>query len=166
MNSQIERLKGVKGAYALMIELVECRTIKIGKAGSASFPRGHYVYIGSALGRTATSLGWRLARYRDIAGRKKKWHIDYLLADISAKIRRIEYAETVESSECNISLVISSKEWAEVPLSGLGASDCREGCPAHLYRVNLNTLDALSREIGKAFKESGLDPKELVLDWR
>ena len=165
MNSQIERLKGVKGAYALMIELEECRTIKIGKAGSASFPRGYYVYIGSALGNTATSLGWRLARYGVIPP-KKKWHIDYLLADTSAKMRRIKYAKTVDRLECKISLVISSKEWAEVPMSGFGASDCREGCPAHLYRVNLNTLDALSREIGKAFKESGLDPKQLVLDQR
>ena len=161
MNSQIESLKGVAGTYALLIELTEDRIIKIGKAGSARFPRGYYIYVGSALGRTATSLGWRLARYSIVLSRKK-WHIDYLLADISAKISQIEYSDSVSRSECKISQVISSKEWAEVPMRGFGASDCREGCPAHLYRANFNTLDALCREIGNAFKENGLSPKQLL----
>ena len=162
MIEQVERLKKSAGVYLILMELPRDGFLRVGKLGSTTFPKGFYAYIGSALGKTSTSLGWRLNRYLNINTRRRRWHIDYILGEEGqAEIRAIFFAETGERKECTLSKTIASKEWAEVPLKGLGSSDCAEGCPAHFYKCNINRFADLKTSIRRAFEENTLIPKEL-----
>jgi Uri superfamily endonuclease len=69
-----------KGIYQLLIYLPKSAWIVIGKKGRFKFPKGYYVYTGSAL----NGLGKRIERH---LRREKKhfWHIDYLLDFASIK---------------------------------------------------------------------------------
>jgi len=121
------------GTYAVVLELVESRNLKVGHLGGFGFPVGYYVYLGSARGpgglraRLSRHLRWVLKPY---------WHIDYLVA--SALLRGYAYVVfgSLEAepgpTECAWSQAVLSMSDAAVPVSKFGASDCRSGCPAHL----------------------------------
>jgi len=49
------------GTYLLLLRLEEDREIEIGRLGSLFFPRGYYLYVGSAMG--PGGLVARLARH-------------------------------------------------------------------------------------------------------
>ncbi len=111
----------MKGSYILLIELTEEQTITTGSLGALYFPRGHYAYVGSAMGGVESRLN------RHFRGTKKPhWHIDYLLqkASISGAI----ICETEDKVECAIAQALSHR-FESVP--GFGASDCK--CPSHLF---------------------------------
>ena len=66
------------GSYALVLRVPSRRKIQIGKLGLVDFPRGHYIYFGSALG------GLRARVERHLSQDKKLyWHADYLSAEVS-----------------------------------------------------------------------------------
>ena len=116
-------MPATRGTYALVIFLPRPQRIEIGALGTFQFPRGYYLYIGSAL----NGLAARIARH--LRPRKKKfWHIDYFLARATV----IEFWTHAgdEDFECL---------WAQgalgLPKTGViaprfGASDCR--CATHL----------------------------------
>jgi Uri superfamily endonuclease len=52
-----------QGVYTLIIKNSKEQDIQIGKLGNFLFPEGFYIYIGSALGKTATNLENRLKRH-------------------------------------------------------------------------------------------------------
>ena len=119
------------GIYTLLLLVSEEVTLTIGKLGKQSFPRGYYTYIGSALGKGASSLKHRIARHL----RKEKrrfWHIDYLLANENVSVEAVIVAETNENMECNSNQYLKSIIGAKVPVKGFGASDCRKNCKSHL----------------------------------
>ncbi len=90
---------------------------------------GWYLYVGSAHG----SGGLRSRILRHLAKDKKThWHIDHLKKEMS--IRQIWFEVSEANLECMIANAILSAAGAEVPVPGFGASDCREGCLAHLIR--------------------------------
>ncbi len=123
----MKRIPSRPGSYLLLLELDSPQSIRAGRLGDFSFPRGYYLYSGSAFG--PGGLAARVGRHLSPAARKTcRWHIDYL--------RR--YAAIIEAAweegrhaEC---------EWAQglaglggqVVAQGFGSSDCRAGCPAHL----------------------------------
>lgn len=75
-SKMAERKKRIlnKGAYCLIMSLNKDVGIKVGRFGFFNFPRGHYVYVGSAM----KNLKQRVSRhFRD--EKKLKWHIDYFL---------------------------------------------------------------------------------------
>ena len=105
----------------LLINLPEERTITIGRLGTVRFSRGHYAYVGSALGGFRSRLNRHLR-----ADKKPHWHIDYLLE--KAVLDAIITGETQEKTECTIARGLA--QWfASVP--GFGSSDCR--CVSHLF---------------------------------
>ncbi|MFQ6031477.1 MAG: DUF123 domain-containing protein [Candidatus Zixiibacteriota bacterium] len=71
-----------KGIYQLLIYLPKNAWIIIGKRGKFRFPKGYYIYTGSA----RNGLEKRIKRHLN---KKKKhfWHIDYLLD--SALIKKV-----------------------------------------------------------------------------
>jgi Uri superfamily endonuclease len=93
----------------------------VGKKGTVEFPKGYYIYTGSA----KNGLEKRLERHirKD---KKLFWHIDYLL----------EYGEIKDFwvyskvGECELNRKVLKRDNSKIILSGFGSSDCR--CPAHL----------------------------------
>ena len=121
MNSQ-------GGCYSLVIALARRKTIRVGRLGVAAFPKGTYVYTGSAM----NGLGARLERH---LSRKKKlhWHIDYLLNQRDARIKKIILYCPAPNQECRQNQRIAGLSGATVILRNFGASDCQAGCGSHLF---------------------------------
>ena len=116
-----------KGSYALWLALEEAVCLPVGRLGMVDFPRGDYLYLGSARG--SGGLRGRLGHHLQGLARPH-WHIDYLRK--AAAIRGVFYAVTVEPLECVWSKALSQVRGAQIPGAGFGSSDCRGGCPAHL----------------------------------
>jgi Uri superfamily endonuclease len=115
----------LRGTYALFLQLERDVPIAVGRLGTCCFPRGHYVYVGSALG--SGGLPARLARHHR-QQKRLHWHIDYFLA--RAPIVGVQTDASGERLEC-----AWAREWLDTPgaqviAPGFGASDC--ACPAHL----------------------------------
>jgi Uri superfamily endonuclease len=109
--------------YQLVIRVARPVEVGVGGLGTFTFPKGTYVYTGSA----RRNFEARIARHL----RKEKalrWHIDYLLTapGVSVTVVRRSVAD-----ECLLNQSIQG----EIVASGFGASDCRHGCGSHLKRV-------------------------------
>jgi Uri superfamily endonuclease len=123
------------GAYILKIEVPRNLALRIGVLGEALLPAGQLLYVGSAL----KNLDQRIARHGRLGEQKTgklHWHIDYLLTH--PEIRLIEAIAFPDGNECRISLKISQQKGVTAPIPYFGASDCKSGCPAHLYHLAKN----------------------------
>jgi len=120
-----------RGVYTLIIRVEEDIRLKIGGLGIRSFPRGFYTYTGSAMGLGATSLPSRVLRHLR-KDKRRRWHIDYLLAHRKVRVCGVVGTPTEERLECEINQSIKLLGRAEIPVMGFGASDCRRGCGSHL----------------------------------
>lgn len=120
------------GAYRLVIELPEAALLTIGRLGRHRFAAGTYVYLGSA----RRALAARLSRHRRLAEQKAgkhHWHVDQLLLWPASRLR--EAQAVPGGDECALARATAAAPGVSVPLPGFGASDCRNGCPAHLFRI-------------------------------
>ena len=135
------------GVYTLVLFVSKEITLTVGCLGMQIFPRGHYTYTGSALGKGSSNLKHRIARHL----RKEKrlfWHIDYLLADQNVFVEAIVTAETKEKIECTLNHYLKQIKGAKVPIYGFGASDCRKNCGSHLlYFSELENSDFLVQKL-------------------
>ena len=121
-------MPAVSGTYALLLYLPRKTRLQIGKFGAFDFPRGHYVYVGSAHG--AGGLRARVARHwRD--AKPLHWHIDYLRA--AAKPICVWYSTAIRAQECVWANRLNGAG-AKIVVPRFGASDCT--CATHLYFVN------------------------------
>lgn len=136
MNSKkIDLLdKKVKGAYQLLLFLTQKRKIKVGRKGIFDFPKGYYVYTGSA----KKGLKGRLLRHLR-KNKKKFWHIDYLLPYVLIK----DITMHSQKSECYWNNKLGQSAESQALVTGFGSSDCR--CLTHLLhfkkRPELNSLE-------------------------
>lgn len=118
------------GVYILHLELVQLRTLIIGKHGRYNFPPGEYLYVGSALGPGGlrARLGCHLR-----GSQNRRWHIDWLRPVITVK--GYFYTATSGHLECSWNQFLLGLPGACIPVPGFGASDCRNKpapCAAHL----------------------------------
>ena len=114
----------MKGTYCLLINLNKDMNIDIGKLGNIFFPRGFYIYVGSAL----NNMEKRIQRHTQKTGKKMHWHIDYFLQH--ATITGTVQIETEKKLECTIAYLLSILPTSrEIP--HFGSSDCR--CKSHLF---------------------------------
>jgi Uri superfamily endonuclease len=120
-------LPDLPGSYALSLTLCKAVTVCIGRLGWFDFPAGEYVYLGSARG--PGGLRARLGRYLTGNG-STHWHIDYLRPH--RVIRAVGYLPGSANLECAWSQALAAVPAARLPAPGFGASDCTQGCPAHL----------------------------------
>ena len=111
------------GLYVLLIRLPRYRRIRVGRLGAFDFPRGWYLYVGSAQRNRAA----RLARH----GRKAKrlhWHVDYLL--VGGRLMETVCVPGTAEMECRLAdhleRALGLRRWPR----RFGASDCR--CSGHL----------------------------------
>jgi len=106
--------------------------VKVGQLGTKKFPEGYYTYTGSALGTGASSLKQRVLRHLRKVGKKKRWHIDFLLAHRHATITAVLAAQTDKGMECELNSYVENEGAARIPVSGFGSSDCSGNCESHL----------------------------------
>ena len=126
----------MKGAYLLVIEVSKPIKLKIGKLGVKEFPKGIYIYVGSAM----NNLEKRIERHMR-KNKKLFWHIDYLLSDSNVKIKEVYVKESEKKEECEIAKIISK---LGTPVLGFGSSDCK--CNAHLFKLSANKLKEFARK--------------------
>lgn len=140
-----------KGTYALVIHLENDSTSAVGKLGEFVFPRGYYMYCGSALG----GLDARIKRHLS-SDKQLHWHIDYLL----------QYADVVEVwyiiSDQRLECVLCDEarqlfDSADVA-PGFGSTDCR--CPSHLLylktKPSIEPFDERLRGRGFTLNRQGI----------
>ncbi|RLF20249.1 MAG: GIY-YIG nuclease family protein [Thermoprotei archaeon] len=162
MNSK-EKLNVPKrpGVYVLVININKDVNVKIGKLGSFTFPKGLYVYVGSARGKHSTSLKWRILRHIR-PNKRLKWHIDYLLVEKPVELKDVVFAVTESNYECDIVRELISTNCFKIQVRNFGSSDCR--CPAHLLRyVAPGNKEELVSIIKKVFVSLKLRPKVLPI---
>ena len=109
-------------SYQLHINVSDNIEIQIGKLGKFTFPRGHYIYTGSA----KKNINERIKRHQSNSPDKKlHWHIDYLLNDKNAEIVEVEKSK---EEEC----LLNQKTCGEIIVVGFGSTDCKNKCKSHL----------------------------------
>lgn len=111
------------GTYALILYLTRPQTIRVGKLGTFKFPRGYYIYLGSALNGLAARLARHLRSHK-----RRFWHIDYVLEH--AHIKQVWTHQGTERLECMWARAALALPRARIIAPRLGASDC--DCPTHL----------------------------------
>ena len=112
------------------------KEIDVGSLGSISFPKGYYLYIGSAM----NGIEGRVKRHK--RDRKKlHWHVDYLLN--KASISSIYFIESRERLECSLANRFADR-FKVIPK--FGSSDCL--CKGHLFFGNRDELIDCASENG------------------
>ena len=114
------------GLYQLHISLSDRESIDVGRFGKYSFPKGNYIYTGSA----KRGLNARIDRHKR-NDKKLHWHIDFLLGAKSAKITKVEVFDYSSDGECALNQSIEGKHI----VNGFGASDCQNKCISHLVYI-------------------------------
>ncbi|NVM54489.1 MAG: GIY-YIG nuclease family protein [Candidatus Helarchaeota archaeon] len=144
-----------QGVYALIIENGNEKHLQIGKLGNFLFIKGLYVYIGSALGRTSTSLEHRLKRHLSSVKKKLFWHIDFFLNSNEVEVFALIFSQTSERKECELAYAVSQIETAQILVRRFGASDC--ACLSHLYYFSIQENELIDL-IKSAFSKLNLKP--------
>ena len=114
------------GVYQLWIELRRPMRVVVGALGVIHFARGVYIYTG----RAARGLRARVLRHVQGAARRH-WHIDYLLTQPGVRVVKVVLAAADPAEECRSNR--GAVERGGVAVRGFGSSDCRSGCPGHLW---------------------------------
>lgn len=121
--SLLEREAHDRGSYLVVLEVEEDVTLPVGAMGEMFFPKGFYVYVGSAM----KNLNKRIERHRRLR-KNHHWHIDALRQG-----SRFVAGLAVRASdrlECDLARAVGGIAKDSFP--GFGSTDC--GCPSHLFR--------------------------------
>lgn len=111
-----------QGDYMLILQLKEDMDIVIGAQGCHPFPKGYYVYVGSA----RRNLSKRLARHMHLR-KRMHWHIDYLRQ--KALVTAVIPVRTADDLEHDIAYAVENiSDWR---IDRFGSTDC--SCPSHLF---------------------------------
>ncbi len=129
--------------YALLIEYPGNRAVMVGAKGLIEVAAGAYLYVGSA------KKGWKKRVGRHLSREKKRrWHIDHLLAPPGVSIREVWL--TADNIECTVAAHFVRSITGTNPFAGIGSSDCR--CRCHFFRLEKGFSPARQRlgELGLA----------------
>jgi sugar fermentation stimulation protein A len=125
----IEREARDEGAYLLVLEMARSRRIDVGGLGRIVFPKGYYVYAGSARANLSARVERHLRRRKNF-----HWHIDYLRdAAHSCTALPIRASEDLEHG-----LAQALGKLAGWTVPRFGSSDC--GCATHLFGFDGNPV--------------------------
>ncbi len=112
------------GIYNLIIKHSKNKEIQIGRLGTFLFPKGFYIYTGSA------QNGFEKRINRHLSSNKKlHWHIDYLLS--YAKVAKVLRYAGLKKDECKLNHLIAKSSGSAPVVDKFGSSDCN--CVTHLY---------------------------------
>lgn len=124
--------------YILLIHLESDVSKFIGSLGKMNFKSGYYAYVGSA----KKNFDHRIKRHLE-KNKKLFWHIDYLLADKSAKVKEVFYTNKTIEHKVAMHLCKLGLETVEK----FGSSDCN--CSGHLFYLKR------SEQLKKIIKDLG-----------
>jgi Uri superfamily endonuclease len=127
------------GTYVIVALLYKETLLELKTFGNYWMPAGVYFYCGSACG--PGGLKARVGRHLR-KGTKKFWHFDHLkdLVDI----KQVWWQPGRQNNECLFAQSIAAREGITIPVPGFGASDCHNGCPAHLlHYAESSSMDRL-----------------------
>ena len=141
----------LKGTYCILMRLNSDAVISVGRLGELEFPKGHYVYVGSAL----NSLMPRLKRHLS-TDKKLHWHVDYFLNHKDVEVVDILYTIDDIKWECKLASSISKNASG---IENFGSSDCK--CNSHLFY--LKQLEHMENSCISAFKNLYLELERLYL---
>jgi Uri superfamily endonuclease len=110
-------------SYQLYIKISRKVEIQIGKLGFFSFPKGTYIYTGSA----KINIEKRIKRHLS-KDKKNHWHIDYLLSNNLTKIVNVIKSNL---KECELNAKLKGK----IVVNNFGSSDCKNNCKSHLKLI-------------------------------
>ncbi|NTU42688.1 MAG: DNA/RNA nuclease SfsA [Nitrospirales bacterium] len=125
----IEKEAHDRGSCIIILRLNKDREITVGALGSQKFPKGYYLYVGSAI----ENLTARISRHQRMR-KNPQWPIDHLrneaefIAGLSIRAS--------ERLECSIAGRL--REITEWSVPGFGSSDC--GCDTHLFGMSTNPI--------------------------
>lgn len=148
----------MRGIYCLVLEVGRATTIRVGSLGLLQFHAGTYIYVGSALGKQATSIEGRVRRHLG-ARHRPWWHIDYLMNSTKVAPLGVIYAETRRQRECQLNRRLLQNLSASQPHRHFGSSDC--ACESHLLFAGKHRLNSILSETRRAFRALHLDPNTL-----
>jgi Uri superfamily endonuclease len=115
------------GTYVLALFMPRGKTIRIGALGNCSFPRGWYIYVGSAMNGLAARVKRHLRQEK-----KLFWHIDYFR--VHATVVAVEKQMSRTRLECRSARRVLESRGARVIVPGFGSSDC--DCLTHLIHFD------------------------------
>ncbi|MEE8436426.1 MAG: GIY-YIG nuclease family protein [bacterium] len=136
------------GVYILLLEIETPMALRIGALGTFTLPTGTYLYTGSA----RRGMRARVARHLS-PDKALRWHIDYLTtAPGTSRVGAVAFPVGFPGgfgertlSECGLNRRAGALAGQAAPVPGFGASDCRAGCPAHLWYTGSHlSLDDLT----------------------
>lgn len=143
-----------RGCYTLVIGLRRKRRLRVGSLGKACFPRGTYLYTGSAM----NGLRGRLSRHLRKRNKKNHWHIDYLLRCPETRVKDVlVYSSPLQ--ECRINRGLLKLDEAQVVFKGFGSSDCVSGCASHLLYLARPYSRDLTAKLSNAMNLKDGGPK-------
>jgi len=122
------------GLYQLVILLREARVIRVGRRGRFAFPKGYYVYTGSA----RRGLESRVVRHLR-SEKRLRWHVDYLLR--YGRVVDVKRYRHSHRPKCELNRNVGKLPGSRAVVPGFGSSDCE--CPTHLYHFRRNPVQGL-----------------------
>jgi len=128
--------KNSQGVYILVFEIVHSLLIDIRRFKWLLKP-GFYLYFGSALGKTSTSLEKRLARHFNNQ-KKIFWHIDYITSQSDVKMINAYYTTKTGITECSALQGFEQNFQNTEIILKFGSSDCKTKCGGHLVFLSNN----------------------------
>ena len=146
-----------EGVYSLLIELKKDQKMEIGKLGKFYFPKGFYIYTGSAMNNLEKRIERHLRK-----NKKKFWHIDFFLANDFAKVISILKVKTKKKIECKLNKTILSKLNGKILVNKFGSSDCN--CKSHLIYLGnkIQQKQIIFDEVDKRLNRLGSNFSSLV----
>ncbi len=130
LDSHVERFRlplmnEEHSLYAIHLTMTENKVVQIGKLGTFEFPRGTYIYVGSAKRNIRSRVLRHIKREKPY-----RWHFDYLRPHGD-----IWTVETFDDSldECGRYKQLKEKYQAHELVKGFGSSDCH--CSTHLLYI-------------------------------
>lgn len=125
----LDREMGNAGDYMIVLQMEEDSTITVGSLGDVHFPKGYYVYVGSA----KKNLDQRIAHHRALR-KRKHWHMDYLRS--ACRFTGAIPIRTSEDLEHKLAAALSRiSHWT---IEGFGCTDC--SCTSHLFGFSENPM--------------------------
>jgi Uri superfamily endonuclease len=90
---------------------------------------GQYGYIGSAFGPGGIHAR---VRHHLLPSPKPHWHLDYVKPYV--EWTALGWSVNTTRFECRWIQQLIQLDGISIPIPGFGASDCRQGCPAHFFQ--------------------------------